>query len=130
MARELMQSGLPSPRMDDLPDPRTWNWHYDKEDDVLHLAVTEPRPAISIDVDGQFWIRIDPETGEVFGFEFEDFESVFLQLHPNVAAAWRELNRPKKVVQLARASWLTILQDLIARTFNSSGGNTPRIAPV
>jgi uncharacterized protein YuzE len=122
---------LPTPRMDQLPDPATWSWRYDKEDDVLFVSVGAPRAAISVDIDGEFWIRIDPVSGEVHGFEFEDFENVFLKRHPDVAVAWRELNKPKEVAPPAKASWITILLEFIAKAFGgkSNGGHAGLLSP-
>ena len=41
-------------------------------------------------VDGEFWLRADPETGEVCGVEIEDFEAVYLKKHPELAVIWSE----------------------------------------
>jgi len=54
------------------------------------LFFGKPRPAVSIDCDGEFWIRVDPSTGEIVGLEIEDFESVFLKKHPELQRTWQE----------------------------------------
>ena len=64
---------------------------YDKQRDILFLYQTPKRPAISFDIGGHFWIRFDPETDEVVGLEFEDFEKVFLAKYPELKVGWEEI---------------------------------------
>jgi len=80
---------LPMPRIDDF-DPTQFDMIYDKRHDTLFIRHAVPRPATSIDLDGEIWLRMDPSTGEILGFEIEDFERVFLARHPDIANAWRE----------------------------------------
>ena len=54
---------------------------YNQATDILLIQTTEDRPAVSIDCDGEFWIRVDPGTGEILGVEIEDFKKVFLPKH-------------------------------------------------
>jgi uncharacterized protein YuzE len=63
---------------------------YHGGSDTLFLRPSEPRPATSIDWNGELWIRVDPATGEVVGLEIGDFETIFLKKHPDVATAWEE----------------------------------------
>lgn len=63
---------------------------YHKDEDTFFLRPEKPRPATSVDWDGEFWLRVDPESGEVVGLEIEDFETVFLKKHPELASAWKE----------------------------------------
>ena len=53
---------------------------YNKEADSLLILWAENRPAVSSDVNGEFWLRIIPETNEIIGIEIEDFES-FVKKH-------------------------------------------------
>jgi len=64
---------------------------YHEDEDTFSLHPEKPRPATSVDWDGEFWIRVDPENGEVVGLEIEDFETVFLKKHPDLASAWEEV---------------------------------------
>jgi len=52
---------------------------YDKDIDVLYIRFGENRPAISVDCDGDFWIRKVPHTGEIIGIEIDDFKVHFLK---------------------------------------------------
>ena len=63
---------------------------YHDDEDVLFIRSDPPRPATSFDVEGEIWIRFDPEMGEVVGFEIEDFEAIFLKKYPELAEAWAE----------------------------------------
>lgn len=52
---------------------------YNKKRDILFMQVKNPPPAISIDCDGMFWVRINPENKEVVGIEIEGYRKVFLK---------------------------------------------------
>ena len=53
--------------------------HYDKKTDMLLIQTNEDRYAVSVDCDGEFWVRVDPKNGEILGIEIEDFKKVFLK---------------------------------------------------
>ena len=76
--------------MDKKPEPVKVDWatlrnlqgfegHYDKKTDILLLQSKENRYAVSVDCDGEYWVRVDPKNGEVLGIEIEDFKKVFLK---------------------------------------------------
>ncbi|MHB8575271.1 MAG: hypothetical protein ACYDCQ_08045 [Dehalococcoidia bacterium] len=71
-----------------FPDPGRLVVHYDRQRDILSASIEPPVPAISHDLDGEIWLRIVRETGEIVGFEIEDFVTHFLPAHPEFAAAW------------------------------------------
>jgi len=97
------------------PDPstinnlKTFTPRYDSKRDVFYLRPSVPRPATSIDCEGQLWIRVDVQTGEIVGVEIEDFEAVFLRLHPEVAHAWAEYKKRGRTPERTRESFLVIL---------------------
>jgi uncharacterized protein YuzE len=76
---------------------------YHSKEDTLFLRPDKPRPATSFDLNGEVWVRIDPENGEIVGLEIEDFESFFLKKHPEIATVWKEvkpwISRGKKEKQ-------------------------------
>lgn len=82
-----------TPDMSTVNNLETFAMKYDAKRDVLFLRPSTPRPATSIDCDGQLWLRVDVHTGEIVGLEIEDFESVFLKQHPEVAQAWTVCRR-------------------------------------
>lgn len=105
---------LPEAQMDRFESETDFVIAYDEEHDILSLlrASVAKLPAVSLDVNGEFWLRMDPDTGEVFGVEIEDFEAYFVKQHPEVAQSWDEVHlqmrgklstpEPSPVTTLAR----------------------------
>ena len=60
-----------------------------QQEDTFFTTLEPPIPAVSYDVDGEIWIRYDPETKNVVGFEIENFESIFLKKHPEISKMWK-----------------------------------------
>ncbi len=95
---------------------------YHEDEDTFFLRPEKAHPATSVDWDGEFWIRVDPENGEVVGLEVEDFEAVFLKKHPELAIAWKEAkplccrNRPHKYEETTLEGFLRIILEFL-RTF-------------
>ena len=52
---------------------------YNKKRDILFLQLENPPPAISVDYNGLFWLRVNPENGEVVGVEIEAYRKTFLK---------------------------------------------------
>jgi hypothetical protein len=46
---------------------------------------------MSLDVDDELWVRFDPDTGEIVGFEVEDFKRIFLKRNPELHQSWAKL---------------------------------------
>jgi hypothetical protein len=67
---------------------------YNKKRDIFFAYSTEERDAVSIDCNGEFWVRIDPENGEILGIEIEDFKKVFLKKHPEIIQGKTSYIRP------------------------------------
>lgn len=64
---------------------------YHKDEDTFFLRTEPPLPAVSMDWDGELWIRIEPNTGEIVGIEIDNFEAIFLEKHPELAKAWSQV---------------------------------------
>lgn len=62
---------------------------YHEGEDTLFLRPEKPVPATSVDWQGEIWLRVN-QKGEIVGLEVDEFESVFLKRHPEMAKAWRE----------------------------------------
>jgi len=62
---------------------------YNADEDTFFIRPEIPRPAVSYDFAGELWIRFDPTTKEIIGLEIENFESVFLKQHPEIAKVWK-----------------------------------------
>jgi uncharacterized protein YuzE len=63
---------------------------YDPKRDVFFIRSEKAKPATSFDWEGELWIRMDPISGEIVGLEIENFESIFLKKHPEVAMVWKQ----------------------------------------
>ena len=105
-----------------LPDASLLVLDYERRWDILYLSLREPRPAASMDVDGQIWARVIPDSGEIVGFEIEEFEHRFLAHHPDLAAAWRAARRrrlfgllPQAQPQAFLGQMLGFLESVVAK---------------
>jgi hypothetical protein len=67
---------------------------YNEKRDIFIVYSEEERDAISIDCKGEFWVRIDPQNGEILGLEIEDFKRVFLKKHPEIKTGKTSYIRP------------------------------------
>jgi len=91
MVEDLMRDVPPLPRpVFPAIDPAAVRLAYDQIGDILSLKFTPSRPATSVDIGGELWLRMDPITGEVTGIEIEGFEIGYLKKHPDLAEIWRE----------------------------------------
>jgi hypothetical protein len=50
---------------------------YDKEGDVLDVSLGDPTPAISEEVEDDFFVSRHPVSGEIVGFSILNFEKWF-----------------------------------------------------
>ena len=50
-----------------LESPESLTWEYDEEGDVLHIAIGEPRPAVTVDLGESLLARYDEQEKEVVG---------------------------------------------------------------
>ncbi|MGI8551628.1 MAG: DUF2283 domain-containing protein [Dehalococcoidia bacterium] len=86
---------LPIPQIPQTFPPET-RLSYDTEGDILSVYFGSPRPATSLDLGGELWVRMDPLTGEVCGIEIEDFAAVYLKKHPDSHVIWSEMGSQKQ----------------------------------
>lgn len=90
MGRKIIDLDNPQIDYDTMDNIKSFTPVYHEDEDTFFLRPEKPCPATSIDWGGEFWIRVNPENGRVVGIEIEDFESVFLKKHPELASAWKE----------------------------------------
>jgi uncharacterized protein YuzE len=107
-------------------DPTRFIMDYDKNADIMYVRLPQARPATSIDLDEEVWLRVDPVTGEIVGFEIDDFELVFLRKHPELAAPWHEV-RPRQTTEKV-ALVLRILLEFV-RSMAGPHPQQPRLQP-
>ena len=97
---------------------------YDKKFDIFFILPVKSVPAVSVDWDGEFWIRV-ASNGEIVGIEVENFERVFLVKHTEVAAIWKEFkpiclkNERKMRTPEVCESFLRILLDFLSSLFKT-----------
>ena len=123
MGRAIMMSNSPKIDFETLDNARDFAPTYYQDEDTLFIRPEKPRPATSIDWDGEIWVRVDIETGEIVGLEIDDFEKVFLKKHPDLASAWKDtkplIHRKKtgKSPDISWESFLRIILDFIKHLF-------------
>ncbi len=50
-----------------LAKPSALSWDYDEDGDVLYVSVSEPRPALGVDIGDGVVLRYDEQAREVVG---------------------------------------------------------------
>ena len=103
---------------------------YHEQEDTLFMRPNEARPATSFDCNGEFWLRVAPETGEIVGVEVNDFEAVFLKKHPELAKAWKEVKpvsrrfysvqKRRRSKDVASEPFSRIISDFLIRFFRDN----------
>ncbi|HLB95680.1 MAG TPA: DUF2283 domain-containing protein [Patescibacteria group bacterium] len=57
------------------------NFAYDKEGDILDIAIGKPQKAISEEISKDIFVRLEPKTKKVLGFMILNFEKRFGRTH-------------------------------------------------
>ncbi len=74
---------------------------FDKEGDVLDIAIGKPTEAISKELDNDVIMRLDPNTEEIVGFTILNFEKRFEHLDSSenlpIAATFSHISRALEV---------------------------------
>lgn len=121
MAMNLPPQGdLPRPKIEDMDVDSAWHARYDKKRDTFFVHAGRPRPATSVELFDGLWLRMDPRTGEVYGFEIEDFRQVFLVRHPEFAPAWKQWNS-RSTPASQKLNWWQLLVAFIKRMCGDGG---------
>ena len=93
---------------------------FDDKQDTLFIRSGEPRPAVSFDLDGEIWLRVDPTSGDIVGLEIDDFESIFLKKHPELSKAWKQAKpychkkKPSRHTETERESFISIILNFLS----------------
>ena len=77
---------------------------YDRETDTLMIYWSQPdRPAVSVAFGEHFFLRTDPETGETFGIQIEDFLSHVVYTSPELLIFAPLVGiKPREVARITR----------------------------
>jgi len=119
MDTDPVATQLRFPDLSEGARPLTVTYGYDKEGDRLWISfVDKPIPAYSFVVDDYIAVRIDLETNEVVGIEFERFTARAVAKHPELipllpitTGAQRKLKMRKK----QRASETEAVRAIVGR---------------
>lgn len=116
MGRTVMESGNIQVDFSTLDNIKSFTPVYHEDEDTFFLRPAEPRLATSFDWNGEVWIRVDPQNGEIVGLEIDDFEAIFLKRYPQIANAWKEskpLCRGKGLLRHKEVSWEAFLRIIL-----------------
>jgi len=66
--------------------------HYDDEADSLVIYLTgSPVRAVSVLLDEDTYVKVDPNRGEIVGFHIEAWARQFVPNHPNIQSSWNKI---------------------------------------
>jgi hypothetical protein len=130
MGKVIAVTNNPEIDFDTLPNLLKYEPTYHKREDVFFIMPRKPQPATSVDWNGELWIRVNPETGEVLGLEIEDFESIFLKKHPEVSRVWGEfkpicMKDTKKRQESILQSFMRIILEFLSELFKNEPKQIP-----
>lgn len=81
-----------NPLVTDAIDQRNLWVHYDEVADSLVIYLTgKPERAVSMELDSDAYLKINPATGDIVGFHIEAWQQGFLPAHADLQEAWRKL---------------------------------------
>lgn len=92
--------------VDTIDQEKLWV-HYDDEADSMVIYITgAPVFAVSVYVDDDTYIKVNPTTGDIVGFHVEAWTQNFLPAHPELQAVWQKL----QPVADTTPDWTTVLR--------------------
>ena len=97
---------------------------YLEDIDTLIVQPRTPAPAISVDLHGDLYLRIDPTTKDIVGIEIENFQGYFLAKYPDFAPIWKQMKKSVKRNRCENKSlttFLTIIQALLGQLVSKQG---------
>lgn len=94
--------------IDSIDQEKLWV-HYDDEADSMVIYLTgAPVFAVSVLMEDDTYLKVNPTTGDIVGFHVEAWERGFLPTHPELQALWQKL---QPVVETT-PDWTTYLRML------------------
>jgi hypothetical protein len=123
MGSEILRIDDNTIQMDTLKNLLSFTPLYLEDIDTLIFQPKNPIAAVSVDCDGELFLRIDPKTKEIVGVEIEDFEGYFITKYPAIAPAWREMKgaiKKRKCKNENLTAFLTIVSALLSTLIKDS----------
>ena len=78
-------------QLDAIDQNKLWV-HYDDEADSLVIYLTsKPECAISVALDRDTYLKVNPTTGDIVGFHVERWQRAFLPEHADLQEMWDKL---------------------------------------
>ena len=103
-----------------------WLFAYEKWPDTLYASPGgKAHAAVSESVQDVI-LRVDPATGEIYGFEIEGFETSFLKKHPEYTQGWPRIRYPS-TSKAKRRRWLDALIQYV-RSVEAQKANRPAVS--
>ena len=66
--------------------------HYDDEADSLVIYLTgAPVRAVSVLLEDDTYVKVDPSSGEIVGFHVEAWERQLVPEHPDIQSSWNKI---------------------------------------
>ncbi|MFA5309883.1 MAG: hypothetical protein WC370_10435 [Dehalococcoidales bacterium] len=130
MGSEILNIDDNTIQMDTLKNLLSFTPLYLEDIDTLIFQPKNTAPAISIDCDGELFLRIDPKTKEIVGIEIEDFEGYFITKYPAIAPAWKEMKgaiKKHKCKNENLTAFLTIVSVLLSTLIKESDCTTIKV---
>lgn len=120
MEKEIMCGNNAPVNLDTVNNIRQFVLEYNNKEDVLFLHSKPTTDAMSFDWDGEFWIRFNPNNGEIVGIEIEDFERCFLERHLELKQVWSsgKSRTYRRKVDIHRDDFIQRLLDLFLSIFS------------
>lgn len=100
---------------------------YNRRSDTLLIRRSSvlQKPALSLDVRGEYLLRVDPETYEVLGIEIEEFVSHFLPTHPEVREALEQAHAELTGSQALQPSLVLYIVERLLELFRAHPRQLP-----
>ena len=129
MVKSMIKQDNVLPDFSTIGNIKDFELIYHEAEDTLFVRPSNPCPATSFDINGEIWVRIIPDSGEIVGLEIEDFQSVFLKKYPNLATAWAEskprcLRKKAKTRIENRESFMLIIMNFLRQFFSENPQQT------
>jgi len=100
---ELMSFEPIRPNLDEI-DVDLIQMSYDEDTDTLLMYLSgEPQPAVSVNVDANHFLLVDPETQVVVGFQIEGFMRTVVVSDPFLVEVAELAGVPAGIIEQARA---------------------------
>ncbi|MCB0083428.1 MAG: DUF2283 domain-containing protein [Caldilineaceae bacterium] len=79
--------------VDTIDQNQLWVHYDDEADSIVFYLTGQPMFAVSVEVEPDTYLKIDPATRNIVGFHVEGWEQKFLPAHADLRAVWQSTKR-------------------------------------